>query len=288
MAVLVDENTLLIVQGITGREGSYQTAQMISYGTQVVGGVTPGKGGEWIHGKPVFDSVATAIEATGANATIIYVGAGSAPDAIYEAIDAKIPLIVCVTEGIPVMDMLKVNAYLNQRSRPISRLVGPNCPGVLTPRRANVGLIPGFIARAGDVGVVSRSGTLTYEVVYRMSQSGIGQSSIVGIGGDPIIGTSFVDVLEMFEDDPETSRIILIGEIGGNGEIDAARFIRARSTKPVFACIVGTSAPDRTRIGHAGAVITEPETTAYAKIEALRAAGVIVVNDPEELVDMLR
>jgi succinyl-CoA synthetase alpha subunit len=288
MAVLVDENTLLIVQGITGREGSYQTAQMISYGTQVVGGVTPGKGGEWIHGKPVFDSVATAIEATGANATIIYVGAASAPDAIYEAIDAEIPLIVCVTEGIPVMDMLKVKAYLNGRSRPVSRLVGPNCPGVLTPRRANVGLIPGFIARTGDVGVVSRSGTLTYEVTYRMSASGIGQSSIVGIGGDPIIGTSFVDVLEMFEDDPETSRIILIGEIGGSGETDAAHFIRARITKPVFACVVGTSAPDRTRMGHAGAVVTEPTTTAYAKIEALRAAGVIVANDPEELVDMLR
>lgn len=288
MSILVNENTLLIVQGITGREGSYQTAQMIAYGTQVVGGVTPGKGGEWIHGKPVFDSVATAIEATGANATFIAVGAAQAADAIYEAIDAEIPLIVCITEGIPHMDMLKVNAYLRQRNAPVSRLIGPNCPGVLSPGRSHVGLLPSFIAQQGDVGVVSRSGTLTYEVVYRLTQLGIGQSTIVGIGGDPIIGTSFVDVLEMFEEDPATNQIVLIGEIGGYGEIDAARFIRARITKPVFACVVGTSAPERTRLGHAGAVITEMETSATAKIDALRAAGVVVANTPEDLVEIMR
>ncbi|HVU12643.1 MAG TPA: succinate--CoA ligase subunit alpha [Phototrophicaceae bacterium] len=285
MSILADKNTLLIVQGITGREGSFHTAQMLAYGTQIVGGVTPGKGGEWVYGKPVFDSVSAAVEATGANATIIYVGAANAADAIYEAIDAQIPLIVCVTEGIPVMDMLKVYAYLRQNRA--SRLIGPNCPGILTPGQSKVGLIPNFIARSGSVGVVARSGTLSYGVVDAMSQAGIGQSTIVGIGGDPIIGTSFVDILEMFEDDPETNRVVLIGEIGGRSEIDAANFIQSRMTKPVFACVVGTSAPERTRIGHAGAVIIEPETTAAAKIDALRAAGAIVVDTPDELVDLL-
>ncbi len=285
MSILANKNTLLIVQGITGREGSFHTSQMLAYGTQIVGGVTPGKGGEWVYGKPVFDSVSAAIEATGANATIIYVGAANAADAIYEAINAQIPLIVCVTEGIPVMDMLKVYAYLRQNRA--SRLIGPNCPGILTPGQSKVGLIPNFIATGGSVGVVSRSGTLSYGVVDAMSQAGIGQSTIVGIGGDPIIGTSFVDILAMFEDDPETDRVVLIGEIGGRSEIDAANFIQARMTKPVFACVVGKSAPERTRIGHAGAVIIERETTAAAKIEALRAAGAIVADTPDELVNLL-
>ncbi|MEP7290400.1 MAG: succinate--CoA ligase subunit alpha [Chloroflexota bacterium] len=286
MSVFVNKNTRLIVQGITGREGSFQTARMIRYGTQVVGGVTPGKGGEWVHGKPVFDSAAGAVEATGANATIVYVPAPQAPDAIYEAIDAKIPLIVCITEGIPVLDMLKISAYLHQQQ--VSRLIGPNCPGILTPGESSVGIIPPFIARAGDVGVVSRSGTLTYDVVSQLSQAGIGQSTIVGIGGDPTIGTSFVEVLERFEDDPDTSRIVLIGEIGGRAEIDAANFIRARMTKAVFACVVGVSAPERTRMGHAGAVIIEQETSALAKIDALRASGVIVADTPDAFVDLLR
>ncbi len=286
MSIFINRDTQLIVQGITGREGSFQTARMIGYGTQVAGGVTPGKGGEWVHGKPVFDSVSTAVEATGANATIIYVPASHAPDAIYEAIDAKIPLIVCITEGIPVLDMLKISAYL--RHQHSSRLVGPNCPGILAPGQSSVGIIPAFIAAEGDVGVVSRSGTLTYDVVCQLSEAGIGQSTIVGIGGDPTIGTSFVEVLERFEDDPETSRVVLIGEIGGRSEIDAANFIRARMTKPVFACVVGTSAPERTRIGHAGALIVDRDTTALAKIDALRAAGVIVADTPDELVDLLR
>ena len=285
MSILVDEKSQVIVQGITGREGSFHAAQMISYGTHIVGGVTPGKGGEWSNGKPVFDTVATAIEATGANTSIIYVNAPYAADAIYEAINAEIPLIVCITEGIPLVDMLRVHAYLRQNH--VSRLIGPNCPGVLTPGQSKVGIIPGFIAQPGNVGVVSRSGSLTYNVVYGMTQAGIGQSTIVGIGADPIIGVSFVDVLQMFEDDPDTNRVVLIGEIGGRAEIDAANFIRARMTKPVFACIVGTSAPEHTRMGHAGAIIVERETSAIAKIEALRSAGVVVADDPDELIDFL-
>ena len=286
MSVFVDKNTKLLVQGITGREGSFQTQRMIRYGTQVVGGVTPGKGGEWVHGKPVFDSAVSAVEATGANATIIYVPAAHAADAIYEAIDARIPLIVCITEGIPVLDMLKISASLREQS--VSRLIGPNCPGILTPGESSVGIIPAFIAKQGNVGVVARSGTLMYDVVSQLTQVDIGQSTIVGIGGDPTIGTSFIDVLEQFEDDPDTSKVVLVGEIGGRAEQDAANFIRARMTKPVFACIVGTSAPERTRMGHAGALILDYETTAPAKIEMLRAAGVIVADDPDQLVEMLR
>lgn len=285
MSILADRDTVLIVQGITGREGSFHAAQMLAYGTKVVGGVTPGKGGEWVHGKPVFDSVVSAVEATGANATIISVSAVSAPDAIYEAIDARIPLIVCVTEGIPVMDMLKVYAHLeNNRA---TRLVGPNCPGILAPGRVKIGIIPGFIGREGNVGVVSRSGTLTYDLVYQMSQLGIGQSTIVGIGGDPSVGTSFVDILELFEDDPETNRVVLLGEIGGRAEIDAANFIQARMTKPVYAYVVGSSTPERTYMGHAGAIVIERETSAAFKIETLRAAGAIVADDPDQLLEML-
>ena len=285
MAILLKPDTKILVQGITGSFGARHTQLSLAYGTKVVAGVTPGKGGEWINGKPVFDTVASALEATGANTSIIYVNAPYATDAIYEAIDAEIPLIVCITEGIPLVDMLKVYAHLRQNH--VSRLIGPNCPGVLTPGQSKVGIIPGFIAKLGDVGVVSRSGSLTYNVVYGMTQAGIGQSTIVGIGADPIIGMSFVDVLEMFEDDPDTNRVVLIGEIGGRAEIDAANFIRARMTKPVFACVVGTSAPERTRMGHAGAIVVERETSAIAKIEALRSAGVIVADDPDELVDFL-
>ena len=222
MAILADSDTTLLVQGITGREGLFHTEQMIEYGTCVVGGVTPGKGGEWVLGKPVFDTVKSARESTGANATVIYVPAAFAADAIYEALDAEIELIVCITEGIPVRDMMQVRARLDQSN---SRLVGPNCPGLLTPGQAKVGIMPGHIAMPGNVGVVSRSGTLTYEVVYALTQRGIGQSTCVGIGGDPISGTSFIDVLHLFEDDPQTEKVVLIGEIGGTDEEQAAHFI---------------------------------------------------------------
>ncbi|MFO7321017.1 MAG: succinate--CoA ligase subunit alpha [Chloroflexota bacterium] len=285
MAILVDKNTRLLVQGITGREGSFHSEQMIAYGTNIVGGVTPGKGGEWILGKPVFDTVKSAVEATEANATIIYVNAAFAADALFEAIDAEIPLIVCITEGIPVQDMMKVYAYL-QHSK--SRLIGPNCPGLLTPNQAKVGIMPGYIAKPGNVGVVSKSGTLTYEVVYALTQAGLGQSTCIGIGGDPIIGTSFVDVLQMFEEDPETEKVVLIGEIGGRAEIEAAEYIRKHMTKPVAGFIAGRSAPEGTRMGHAGAIVEGGEGTAAEKIEALRAAGVRIADNPEQIPDLLR
>ncbi len=285
MSILVDKATQVIVQGITGREGSFHAAQMAAYGTQIVGGVTPGKGGEWANGVPVFDNVAVAVEATGANTSIIYVSASSAADAIYEAINAEISLIVCITEGIPILDMIKVSAYLRQH--PKTRLIGPNCPGVLTAGQSSVGIIPGFVARLGSVGMVARSGTLIYDIAYRLSQVNIGQSTIVGIGGDPVVGTSLVEILALFEDDPDTNSVVLIGEIGGRAEIDAANFIQARMTKPVFACIVGGSAPERIRMGHAGAIVTEAETSARVKIDALRAAGVSVADDLDLLVDLV-
>ncbi|MEP0763736.1 MAG: succinate--CoA ligase subunit alpha, partial [Chloroflexota bacterium] len=259
MAILADSNTKLLVQGITGREGLFHTEQMIEYGTQVVGGVTPGKGGEWVLGKPVFDTVKSAREATGANATVIYVPAAFAADAIYEAVDAEIELIVCITEGIPVRDMMQVRARLDQSN---SRLLGPNCPGLLTPDQAKIGIMPGHIAMPGNVGVVSRSGTLTYEVVYALTQRGIGQSTCVGIGGDPINGTSFIDVLQMFEDDPQTEKVVLIGEIGGTDEEKAAHFIATTMTKPVVAFIAGQTAPPGKRMGHAGAIVEGGSGTA--------------------------
>ncbi|MBZ0274969.1 MAG: succinate--CoA ligase subunit alpha [Anaerolineae bacterium] len=285
MAILADRNTHLIVQGITGREGSFHTAQMIAYGTQVVGGVTPGKGGEWIRGKPVFDTVKKAVDATGANASIIYVAAASAPDAIYEAIDAGLELIVCITEGIPTQEMMRVYEYIQYSA---SRLIGPNCPGILTPGQAQIGIMPGYIGTPGNIGVVSRSGTLTYEIVYTLTQAGIGQTTCVGIGGDPVIGTNFVDILEMFEEDPETEKVVLIGEIGGRAEIDAAKFIQSHMTKPVAAFIAGKSAPARIRMGHAGAIIENGEDTAEEKIQALQAAGVRVAGNPEEIPSLLR
>ena len=285
MAILADKNTRLLVQGITGREGSFHTKQMIDYGTNVVGGITPGKGGEWVHGKPVFDTVKKAVDATGANASIIYAPAGVAPDAIYEAVDAGIALIVCITEGIPILDMIKVYDYVK---RSTSRLIGPNCPGLLTPGQAKVGIMPGYIAKPGNVGVVSKSGTLTYEVVFALTQAGMGQTTCLGIGGDPVIGTNFVDALRMFEDDPETEKVVLIGEIGGRAEIDAADFIQAHMTKPVAAFIAGKSAPPGTRMGHAGAIIEGGEGTASEKIAALTAAGVKVADNPEQIPDLLR
>jgi succinyl-CoA synthetase alpha subunit len=285
MSILVNRENYVIVQGITGREGSYYTLEMMQYGTNIVAGVTPGKGGDWIHGKPVFDSVIAAVDATGANTSVIFVSAPTAPDAIYEAIDAGIGLIICVTEGIPIMEMMRIREYLKQTS---TRLIGPNCPGVLTPGDANIGIIPGYISKAGSVGVVSRSGTLMYEAVHALTNANMGQSSIVGIGGDPILGTSFVDVLMLLEDDPETEKVVLIGEIGGPGEAEAAEFIKARMTKPVFGYIAGQTAPPGVLMGHAGAIIVDEKSTARAKVAALRAAGVRMADNPQELPELMR
>ncbi len=286
MSVLVDKNTRLIVQGITGREGLFHTTQMVAYGTNVVAGVTPGKGGQWVLDDkiPVFDTVKKAAETTGANASVIFVPARFAADAIFEAADAGVELIVCITEGIPVQDMMRVRAYLDQKG---SRLVGPNCPGLLTPGEAKVGIIPGNIAIPGNVGVVSRSGTLTYEVLYAMKQLGIGATTTVGIGGDPINGTSFLDVLKMFEEDPQTEKVVLIGEIGGTDEQKAAQYIADHMTKPVVAFIAGQTAPPGKRMGHAGAIVEGGEGTAAEKIEALEKAGVKVAKHPEEIAHIL-
>jgi succinyl-CoA synthetase alpha subunit len=286
MSILVDKNTRLIVQGITGNEGLFHTTQMAAYGTNVVGGVTPGKGGEWVlDGKlPVFDSVKMAKDATDANATIIFVPARFAPDAMYEAADAGIPLIICITEGVVVQDMMSVRNYLDQKK---VRLIGPNCPGLLTPGEAKVGIIPGNIAIPGNVGVVSRSGTLTYEVLYAMKNLGMGASTCVGIGGDPINGTNFLDVLEMFEHDPKTEKVIMIGEIGGNEEEKAADYIASKMTKPVASFIAGQTAPAGKRMGHAGAIIEGGAGTAADKIKALEAAGVKVAKHPEEIPTLL-
>lgn len=285
MAILADKHSRIIVQGITGREGSFHTGKMIEYGTNVVGGVTPGKGGEWVHGKPVFDTVKAAVEATDADTSMILVPAAWAADAIYEAIDAKIRLIVCLTEGIPLMDMMRVYEYLKASS---SRLIGPNCPGLLTPGQAKIGFMPGYIGKPGNVGVVSKSGTLTYETVAALSANGFGQTTCVGIGGDPLIGTNFVEVLGMFEDDPDTEKVVLMGEIGGRAEIDAAEFIKNKMTKPVVAFIAGRSAPPNTRMGHAGAIVEGGAGGAEEKIDALRSAGVRIADNPEQIPDLLR
>ncbi len=284
MAILVDTDTKLIVQGITGREGAFHTEQMIEYGTKVVGGVTPGKGGEWVGKVPVFDTVRSAAEATGANCSIIYVPARFCADAIFEAADANIPLIICITEGVPILDMISVRAFLDQRG---ARLIGPNCPGLLTPNQAKVGIMPGNIATPGGMGVVSRSGTLTYEVVDALTKAGMGQSTCVGIGGDPINGTSFIDVLGMFEDDPDTEKIVMIGEIGGTDEEKAARFIAEKVTKPVVGFIAGRTAPPGKRMGHAGAIVEGGTGTAEDKIAALEAVGVKVADHPGQIPDLL-
>lgn len=285
MSVLVGKNTRLIVQGITGREGAFHTKQMIDYGTPVVGGVTPGKGGEWAFGNvPVFDTVRDAVVATGANTSVIFVPARFAADAIIEAADAGIELVVCITEGIPVMDMVQVRAFLDTTH---TRLIGPNCPGLITPGEAKVGIIPGHIMTKGNVGLVSRSGTLTYEVVYALTARGIGQTTAVGIGGDPINGTSFLDVLQMFEQDPDTEQVILIGEIGGTDEQKAAEYIAQKMTKPVTAFIAGQTAPPGRRMGHAGAIISGGEGTAAEKITALTHAGAKVARHPDEIADLV-
>ncbi len=287
MSILVDKNTRLLVQGITGNEGLFHTTQMAAYGTNIVGGVTPGKGGEWVlDGKiPVFDSVKSAKEATDANATIIFVPARFAPDAMFEAADAGIPLVICITEGVVIHDMMRVRNYLDQKK---IRLIGPNCPGLLTPGEAKVGIIPGNIAIPGNIGVVSRSGTLTYEVLYAMKNLGMGASTCVGIGGDPVNGTNFTDVLEMFEHDPKTEKVIMIGEIGGNEEEKAAEFIRTKMTKPVASFIAGQTAPPGKRMGHAGAIIEGGAGTAADKVKALEAAGVKVAKHPEEIPSLLK
>jgi succinyl-CoA synthetase alpha subunit len=285
MSILVNKDTRLLVQGITGREGLFHTEQMLDYGTQVVAGVTPGKGGEWAAQVPVFDTVKAAVEATGANCSIVYVPARGAPDSMFEAADAGIPLIVCITEGIPVLDMIKVCNYLAQKG---TRLIGPNCPGLLTPGEAKVGIIPGHIGRPGNVGVVARSGTLTYEVIHALSQRGLGQSTCVGIGGDPVKGTNFIDVLAMFNDDPGTEKVVLIGEIGGTDEEQAAEYIADHMTKPVAAFIAGQTAPAGKRMGHAGAIIEGGTGLASDKIKALKDAGVRVASHPEEIPDLLR
>jgi succinyl-CoA synthetase alpha subunit len=284
VAILAKQNTHIIVQGITGKEGSFYTRQMILDGSRIVGGVTPGKGGEWIQGKPVFDSVKKAIDATGANATVIFAPAVSATDAIYEAIDAEIALIVCITEGIPALDMMRIKTHLVGSK---SRLIGPNCPGILTPHQTNIGIIPTHIATPGNIGVISRSGTLMYDIVSNLTRSGIGQTTCVGVGGDPILGSDFVDILHLFEEDPETEKVLIIGEIGGEAETDAADFIKANMTKAVVAYVAGQNAPPNLIMGHSGAIIENQTSTASHKIEKLLAAGVLVTDDPEQLPHLL-
>lgn len=286
MSILVNKDTRLVVQGITGREGLFHTKQMLAYGTKVVAGVTPGKGGEWVEDKvPVFDTVKAAVDSTGANCSILYVPARLAPDAMLEAADAGIPFVVCITEGVAVQDMMKVRAYLDLKG---VRLLGPNCPGLLTPGEAKVGIIPGHISKPGDVGIVSRSGTLTYEVMYALLQDGRGTSTCVGIGGDPVKGLNYLDVLQMFQDDPQTRQVVMIGEIGGNDEEKAAEFIARKMSKPVVSFVAGQTAPAGKRMGHAGAIIEGGTGTAADKIAALQAAGVRVAKHPEEIPGLLR
>jgi len=285
MSIFIDKNSRLLIQGITGHEGLFHTRQMLAYGTKVVAGVTPGKGGEWVEDNiPVFDTVKTAFEATGANVSVIFVPARGAPDAMLEAADAGIGLVICITEGVPVQDMMRVRGYLDQKK---VRLVGPNCPGVLTPGEAKAGIIPNNISIPGDIGIVSRSGTLTYEVLYALKQKSMGASTCVGIGGDPVNGTNFIDVLELFEADPHTDRVVLIGEIGGTDEEKAADYISRHMTKPVAAFIAGQAAPAGKRMGHAGAIIESGSGTAADKIRALEAAGVRVAKHPEEIPGLL-
>lgn len=286
MSILVDKNTRLLVQGITGTEGLFHTERMVAYGTNVVSGVTPGKGGEWVlNGKiPVFDSVKIARKATGANTSVIFVPARFAADAMYEAADAGIETIVCIAEGVPVQDMMRVRQFLDRRE---VRLVGPNCPGILTPGEAKVGIIPGGIAIPGNIGVVSRSGTLTYEVLYALKNLKMGVSTCVGIGGDPINGTNFIDTLRMFQEDPGTEKIVLIGEIGGTDEEQAAEYIANYVTKPVAAFVAGQTAPPGKRMGHAGAIVQGGTGLAKDKIQALKDAGVRVAQHPEEIPSLL-
>ena len=285
MSIFIDRNTRLVVQGITGRDGSFHAKQMLEYGTQVVAGVTPGKGGQEFEGRvPVFNTVADAVAATKANVAVIYVPAGGAPAAIQEAADAGIALVVCITEGLPVLDMTTVLPYVRERE---ARLIGPNCPGLISPGKAKVGIIPGNICKPGKVGVVSRSGTLTYEIIHQLSTNGMGQSTCVGIGGDPLIGTNFIDCLAAFEADPETEAVVMIGEIGGTDEQQAAAFVREEMKKPVVGFIAGQTAPPGRRMGHAGAIISGSSGTAAEKMEAFRAAGIGVMERPSDVVPLL-
>lgn len=280
MSILVGNDTRLLVQGITGREGAFHTEQMVEYGTNVVAGVTPGKKGQKVAGVPVFDTVKAAVEETGANTSIIYVPARFAPDAVYEAVDHGINLVICITEGVPVNDMVPVYHHVKEKG---ARLIGPNCPGLITPGEAKVGIMPGFIHKPGNVGLVSRSGTLTYEVVDALTHAGLGQSTAVGIGGDPVIGTSFIDVLELFQNDPDTDAIVMIGEIGGDDEEMAAAYIKDHVTKPMAGFIAGLTAPPGKRMGHAGAIISGGAGTAEGKIQALEDAGVRVAESPSQV-----
>ena len=286
MSIFVDKGTRLVVQGITGRDGSFHAKQMLAYGTPVVAGVTPGKGGQKFEGKvPIFNTVAEAVAATRANTSVIYVPAKFAADAVFEAADAGIKLVVCISEGVPVLDMTRVYPYLAERG---TRLIGPNCPGIITPGVAKVGIIPGQICVPGPVGVVSRSGTLTYEVVYQLTRAGLGQTTCVGIGGDPIIGTNFIDCLAAFEADPKTKAVVMIGEIGGTDEQNAAEFVRKKMTKPVVGFIAGQTAPPGRRMGHAGAIISGSSGTAAEKIAAFERAGISVMKRPADVVPLIQ
>ena len=286
MSIFIDKSTRLIVQGITGRDGSFHTKQMIEYGTQVVGGVTPGKGGQKFEDKvPIFNTVAEAVKKTGANATVIYVPPMFAADAMMEAADAGIPFVVCITEGVPVLDMTRVRPFIIEKG---AQLLGPNCPGLISPGQSKVGIIPGRICTPGPVGLVSRSGTLTYEVVYQMTRAKIGQTTCVGIGGDPINGTNFIDCLDAFEKDPNTEAVVMIGEIGGTDEQEAARFVREKMKKPVVGFIAGQTAPPGRRMGHAGAIISGSAGTAAEKMQAFEENGVGVAKRPIDVVDLLK
>ena len=280
MSVLVDKNTRLLVQGLTGREGSFHAQQMLDYGTKVVGGVTPGKGGTKHLGVPVFNTVAEAAKATGANASVIFVPPPYAADAVLEAVDAKLPLVICITEGIPTLDMVRVAAAMKDSG---TRLIGPNCPGIISPGKCKIGIMPGSIHKQGNIGVVSRSGTLTYEAVDQLTRLGIGQTTCIGIGGDPIIGTSFLDTIKMFNEDADTQAIVMIGEIGGNAEEVAAEYIKAHVKKPVVGFIAGQTAPPGRRMGHAGAIISGGQGTAKTKYAAMQAAGIHTVQSPAEI-----